>query len=253
MKFANKVVLVTGGGSGIGRATCQAFAREGADVGVADFDIGRAETVAAEVRSNGRKAVVIRVDVTDPASTQVMVTQAVAALGAIHILVNSAGVREIIPFLELPFAEWQRVIGTNLSGTFLSSQAVAQHLVKRGQGGKIINLASVAGLTGVPNRAAYVSSKHAVVGLTKEMALELADKNIQVNAVAPGVVQTSMTESYFQQQSVMESLKKAHPAGRWAQPEEIANLILFLASPEADFITGATFPIDGGFMAGKTL
>jgi NAD(P)-dependent dehydrogenase (short-subunit alcohol dehydrogenase family) len=253
MRFTNKAVLVTGGGSGIGRATCLAFAREGADVGVADFDAGNAEKVAAEVRSSGRKAVAIRVDVTDPASTQAMVTQVVSALGTIHILVNSAGVREIIPFLELSFAEWQRVIGTNLSGTFLSSQAVAQYLVKQGQGGKIVNLASVAGLTGVPNRAAYVSSKHAVVGLTKEMALELADKNIQVNAVAPGVVQTSMTESYFQKQSVMESLKKAHPAGRWAQPEEIANLILFLASPEADFITGATFPIDGGFMAGKTI
>jgi NAD(P)-dependent dehydrogenase (short-subunit alcohol dehydrogenase family) len=251
MRFANKAVVVTGGGSGIGRATCLAFAREGADVGVADFDAGNAEKVAAEVRSSGRKAVAIRVDVTDPASTQAMVTQTVGALGAVHILVNSAGVREIIPFLELPFAEWQRVIGTNLSGTFLSSQAVAQYLVKQGKGGKIINLASVAGLTGVPNRAAYVSSKHAVVGLTKEMALELADKNIQVNAVAPGVVQTSMTASYFQQPSVMETLKKAHPAGRWAQPEEIANLILFLASPEADFITGATFPIDGGFMAGK--
>lgn len=251
MKFANKVILVTGGGSGIGRAACLAFAREGADVSVADFDIERAETVAAEVRSSGRKAVVIRVDVTDPVSTQTMVTQTVAALGAMNILVNSAGVREIIPFLELPFAEWQRVIGTNLSGTFLCSQAVAQYLVKQGQGGKIINLASVAGLMGVPNRAAYVSSKHAVVGLTKEMALELADKNIQVNAVAPGVVRTSMTESYFDKPTVIEGLKKAHPAGRWAQPEEIANLILYLASPEADFITGATFPIDGGFMAGK--
>jgi len=251
MKFTSKVVLVTGGGSGIGRATCLAFAREGADVSVADFDIERAETVAAEVRSSGRKAVVIRVDVTDPVSTQTMVTQTVAALGTMNVLVNSAGVREIIPFLELPFAEWQRVIGTNLSGTFLCSQAVAQYLVKQGHGGKIINLASVAGLICVPNRAAYVSSKHAVVGLTKEMALELADKNIQVNAVAPGVVRTSMTESYFDKPTVIEGLKKAHPAGRWAQPEEIANLILYLASPEADFITGATFPIDGGFMAGK--
>lgn len=252
MRFTNKVVLVTGGGSGIGRATCLAFAREGADIGVADFDVSNAEAVAVEVRSSGRKAVALRVDVTDPASTQAMVTQAVSALRTVHILINSAGVREIISFLELPFTEWQRVIGTNLSGTFLSSQAVAQYLVKQGQGGKIINLASVAGLTGVPNRAAYVSSKHAVVGLTKEMALELADKNIQVNAVAPGVVRTSMTESYFDKPTVIEGLKKAHPAGRWAQPEEIANLILYLASPEADFITGATFPIDGGFMAGKS-
>lgn len=251
MRFANKYALVTGGGSGIGRAVCLAFAREGADVGVADVSVEGAEATAQEVQKAGRKAVALKVDVTDPASVQAMVTQAVSALGNLNVLVNSAGVREIVPFLQLPFAEWQRVIATNLTGTFLCSQAVAQYLVKEGKGGKIVNLASVAGLMAVPNRAAYVSSKHAVVGLTKEMAIELADQNIQVNAVAPGVVRTSMTESYFDKPAVIEGLKKAHPAGRWAQPEEIANLILFLSSPEADFITGATFPIDGGFAAGK--
>jgi NAD(P)-dependent dehydrogenase (short-subunit alcohol dehydrogenase family) len=252
MRFTNKGALVTGGGSGIGRAVCLAFAREGADVGVADVSPAGSEITAQEVRKIGRKAVALSVDVTDPASVQAMVNQGVAALGRVDLLVNSAGVREIVPFLQLPFAEWQRVIATNLTGTFLCSQAVAQYLVAQGRGGKIVNLASVAGLMAVPNRAAYVSSKHAVVGLTKEMAMELADKNIQVNAVAPGVVRTSMTESYFDKAEIVEGLKKAHPAGRWAQPEEIANLILFLASPEADFITGATFPIDGGFMAGKT-
>ena len=124
-------------------------------------------------------------------------------------------------------------------------------MVGQGRSGKIVNLASVAGLMAVPNRAAYVSSKHAVVGLTKEMAMELGDKNIQVNAIAPGVVETAMTASYFGNTELVASLKKVHPAGRWAQPEEIAGLILFLASDKADFITGATFPIDGGFAAGK--
>lgn len=251
MRFTNKSVLITGGGSGIGRAACLAFAREGADVGVADVSVEGAESTVTEVKNLGRKAVAIKVDVTDPVSVRAMVAQAGTALGSLHVLVNSAGVREIVPFLELPFAEWQRVIATNLTGTFLCSQAVAQYLVEQGTGGKIVNLASVAGLMAVPNRAAYVASKHAVVGLTKEMALELADKNIQVNAVAPGVVRTSMTESYFDKPSVVATLQKAHPAGRWAQPEEIANLILYLASPEAAFITGATFPIDGGFLAGK--
>lgn len=252
MGFTHKCVLVTGGGSGIGRATCLAFARAGAKVGVADANAENAEATAQEVRKNDRQAAVLPVNVTDPTAVQAMVNQAAATLGGIDVLVNSAGVREITPFLQLSFDEWQRVISVNLTGTFLCSQAVAQYLATQGKGGKIVNLASVAGLTAVPNRAAYVASKHAVVGLTKEMALELADKNIQVNAVAPGVVRTSMTESYFDKPQVLEGLKKAHPAGRWAQPEEIANLIVFLASPEADFITGATFPIDGGFMAGKS-
>lgn len=251
MRFANKGVLVTGGGSGIGRAVCLAFAREGADVGIADVSVEGAEVTAQEVKKKGRKAVTIKVDVTDPTSVQAMVSQTVSGLGRVDILVNSAGVREIVPFLQLPFPEWQRVIATNLTGTFLCSQAVAQHLVQQSKGGKIVNLASVAGIMAVPNRAAYVASKHAVIGLTKEMAMELADKHIQVNAVAPGVVETAMTASYFDKPDIVTSLKKAHPAGRWAQPEEIANLILFLASPEADFITGATFPIDGGFTSGK--
>jgi len=251
VRFANRGVLVTGGGSGIGQAVCLAFAREGADVAVVDVSLEAAETTAQETREIGGKVVALQVDVGNPAAVQEMVNQAAAALGEIDILVNSAGVREIIPFLQLPFAEWQRVISINLTGTFLCSQAMAQYLVAQGRGGKIVNLASVAGLMAVPNRAAYVSSKHAVVGLTKEMALELADKNIQVNAVAPGVVRTSMTESYFDKPDLLASLRKAHPAGRWAQPEEIAGLILFLASSEANFITGATFPIDGGFMAGK--
>lgn len=251
MRFDHNCALVTGGGSGIGRAVCLAFACEGADIGVADVSPEGAEATAQEVRKSGRKAVALRVDVTDPASVQAMVNQAVGTLGRIDMLVNSAGVREIVPFLQLPFAEWQRVIATNLTGTFLCSQAVAQHLVAQGRSGKIVNLASVAGLMAVPNRAAYVSSKHAVVGLTKEMALELADKNIQVNAVAPGVVETAMTAAYFDKPEIVAALNRVHPAGRWAQPEEIAGLILFLASPAADFITGATFPIDGGFAAGK--
>lgn len=251
MRFDSKCALVTGGGSGIGRAVCLAFAREGADVGVADLSLEGAEATAQQVRKLGRKAAALRVDVTDPAAVQALVAQAVTVLEHVDVLVNSAGVREIVPFLQLPFAEWQRVIATNLTGTFLCSQAVAQYLVAQGRGGKIVNLASVAGLMAVPNRAAYVASKHAVVGLTKEMALELADKNIQVNAVAPGVVETAMTASYFDKPELLESLRKVHPAGRWAQPEEIAAVILFLASDEAAFITGATFPIDGGFAAGK--
>jgi meso-butanediol dehydrogenase/(S,S)-butanediol dehydrogenase/diacetyl reductase len=251
MRFNNKCALVTGGASGIGRAVCLAFAREGADIGVADMSLEGAEATAQRVRKKGRRALALTVDVTAPVAVKAMVERTVSQLGRIDILVNCAGVREIMPFLELPFDEWQRVIATNLTGTFLCGQAVARHLVEEGRGGKIVNIASVAGFMGVPNRAAYVSSKHAVVGLTKEMALELGPKNIQVNAVAPAVVETGMTKSRLQNPDFAASVKRAFPAGRWGQPEEIANLILFLASKEAAFITGAIFPIDGGYSAGK--
>lgn len=251
MRFENRQVLVTGGGSGIGRAVCLAFAREGAGVAIADMSLERAEVTAEEVRALGVDALALRADVTQPKSAQDMVQQVVDGLGGLHILVNSAGVREIVPFVDLSFGEWQWVMSTNVTGTFLSSQAETRHLIAQGQGGKIINMASVAGLMATPHRAAYVASKHAVVGLTKEMAMELAEHNIQVNAVAPGVVETSMTASYFDNPAIVTSLQRVHPAGRWAQPEEIGALICFLASADAQFITGATFPIDGGFSAGK--
>ena len=252
MRFENKRVLVTGAGSGIGQATCLAFAREGAAVAGADMNLEAAQETAQKVTAMGGKAAALQLDVTQPDFVNAVVERTENELGGIDILVNSAGVREIVAFLELDFAEWQRVISTNLNGTFLCSQAAARQMIAQGQGGKIINLASVAGLVGVPNRAAYVSSKHAVVGLTKEMAMELAEHDIQVNAIAPGVVETGMTAGYFDDPHVVELVRKLHPARRWAQPEEIANLILFLSSAEAHFMTGATYPIDGGFMAGKS-
>ena len=253
MRFENTGVLITGAGSGIGRAASLAFAAEGAAIAAADLRLEAAQATASAVEELGRTAVALQVDVTQPDSVRAMVERAVAGLGSLDVLINSAGVREIVPFLELPAEEWLKVIGTNLTGTFLCSQAVARHLIAQNKSGKIINLSSVAGLMGVPNRAAYVASKHGVVGLTKEMGMELADKNIQVNAIAPGVVETAMTAGYFDKPDIVASLKKAHPAGRWAQPEEIARLMLFLASEDADFMTGATIPIDGGFVAGKTI
>ncbi len=253
MRFENTGILITGAGSGIGRAASLAFAAEGAAIAAADLRLAAAQATASAVEKSGRKAVALQVDVTQPDAVRTMVERAVAGLDSLDVLINSAGVREIVPFLELPAEEWTKVIGTNLTGTFLCSQAVAQHLIAQNKSGKIINLSSVAGLVGVPNRAAYVASKHGVVGLTKEMGMELADKHIQVNAIAPGVVETAMTAGYFDQPDIVASLKKAHPAGRWAQPEEIARLMLFLASEDADFMTGATIPIDGGFVAGKAI
>jgi meso-butanediol dehydrogenase/(S,S)-butanediol dehydrogenase/diacetyl reductase len=252
MRFGGKCALVTGGASGIGHATCLALAREGADIAVADMNLEGAEVTAGEVRATGRKGVVIAVNVADPASVAQMLDRAVSELGHLDILNNCAGIRELIPFLELKFDDWQRVISINLTGTFLCSQAFARYLVGARRPGKIVNMSSAAGLVAAPQRAAYVSSKHAVIGLTKETALELAGNNIQVNAVAPGVTETPMTENFFRTESGPAVLRKLHPAGRWAQPEEIAQMILFLASADADFVTGATFSIDGGFVAGRS-
>lgn len=250
MRFENTRVLVSGAGSGIGRASCLAFAGEGAAVAAADLNLAAAQETARSAA--GGSAVAVQLDVSRPDSVKTAVETTLRELGRLDVLVNSAGVREIVAFLEIDFAAWQRVIATNLSGTFLCSQAAARQMIAQGQGGKIVNLASVAGLVGLPNRAAYVASKHAVVGLTREMALELAEHDIQVNAIAPGMVETGMTAGYFDDPKVVESVRRLHPAGRWAQPHEVAGLILFLASAEAHFITGAIYPIDGGFLAGKS-
>ena len=252
MRFANTRVLVTGAGSGIGRATCLAFGKEGAALAAADVDLEAAQASVDTLADAGAKAVAVQLDVTQPDSVTAAVDHAVGELGGLDVLVNNAAETPLMPFLEQDEASWDSCMQANLVGPFLCAKEAARRMIAQGRGGKIVNLASVAGLVGVPNRAAYVSSKHAVVGLTKEMAMELAEHDIQVNAVAPGVVETGMTAGYFDDPNVVASLRRLHPAGRWAQPEEIANLILFLASAEAHFITGATYPIDGGFMAGKS-
>ena len=253
MRFKDKVVLVTGGASGIGQAVCLAFAREGAGIGIADKNLENSEVIAQKIREMERNALALKVDVTCPDSVMEMVKKTVGELGQIDILVNSAGIREVVSFLTLSFEQWQDVIATNLTGTFLCGQAVAQYLVKSGRSGKIVNIASVMGFLGSPNRAAYVSSKHGVVGLTKAMAIELGPKNIRVNAVAPATTETGMTAAKFADPEYASSVRKTFPVGRWGKPDDIAKLVLFLASEEADFITGATYIIDGGYSAGKAI
>jgi meso-butanediol dehydrogenase/(S,S)-butanediol dehydrogenase/diacetyl reductase len=253
MRFQDKGVVVTGGGSGIGRETALAFAAEGAKVVIADIDPETAEGCAAEIVEGGGQAKAFTLDTTDAPAMAAGFAAFEDWLGALDVLVNSAGVREIVPMIELSYEEWCRVIGVNLTGVFLCSQTFVRRLVEAGRAGAIVNLASTLGLVAAPKRAAYTASKHAVVGLTKQMALELGEQDIRINAVGPGVTRTAMTEAYFDDPEMAETVRSVHAMNRWGEADEIARAILFLASDEASFITGTTLMVDGGWTAGKKM
>ena len=251
MRFKDWGVLVTGGASGIGERVAHGFAAEGAVVAVADRDQKGAERVAAAVAKAGGKAHAFELDVTDPKAVTTFVDTAAKRLGRLDALVNCAGVREIVPVLDLSLEEWNRVMGVNVTGTFLCSQAFGRAMVAAKRSGAIVNIASTLGVTATPSRAAYTASKHAVIGLTREMSLELGEKGIRVNAVGPGVIRTPLTERYFQDAAQAERIKDIHALGRWGEPDEIARAILFLASSDASFCTGTTLMVDGGWTAGR--
>ena len=253
MRFQDQGVLVTGAASGIGEKVAAAMGREGAVVAVADRDGKGAERVAEAVRKAGGRAHAFELDVTDAKGVAGFIELAERRLGRLDVLVNSAGVREIVSVLELSLEEWNRVMGVNVTGTFLCAQAFARAVVAKGGKAAIVNLASTLGVVAAPNRAAYTASKHAVVGLTKEMAMDLGDKGIRVNAVGPGVIRTPLTERYFQDAGQAQRIRDVHAMGRWGEPDEIAKAILFLASDEASFCTGTTLIVDGGWTAGKKL
>lgn len=251
MRFQNRTAVVTGAGGGIGREVCLGFAREGAKVAAGDLDIAMAERIVAEVADAGGTAQAFAVDVTSPDSVTAFIDAADEAFGGLDILVANAGVRELVPVVDLSFEEWNRVIGVNLTGVFLSCQAFARNLLAAGREGAIVNLASTLGVSAAPNRAAYTASKHAVVGLTKEMAMEWGTRGIRVNAVGPGVTRTPLTERYFQDATMAEKIRSIHAMHRWGEPHEIASAIMFLASDDASFCTGTTLIVDGGWTAGK--
>lgn len=246
MRFEAKVAVVTGAGTGIGKATALAFAREGASVVIADIDLESAEAVAKEIKSLGRKALTIKADVSNKPDVVQMVDKVVQEFGKIDILVNNAGVVGVCPTEELAEADWDKVVSVDLKGMFLCSQAVARQMIKQGSG-KIVSLASTAAHRGFYGLGAYCASKGGVLSLTRQMAAEWAKYNINVNTVSPSVTLTEMVRKYYEDTGKSkEDQIRWIPLGRLNEPEDVSATILFLASADADNITGRDILIDGG-------
>ena len=245
-----KVALVTGGGSGIGRATALTFAREGAKVAVADIVVDGGEETVRMVKEAGGEAFFIKVDVSDAADVEAMVNKVVETYGQIDCAHNNAGIEgELNDTSTYSEDMFDKVIDINLTGVWLCMKYELPHMLKQGSGA-IVNTASGAGLIGVAGMSAYVASKHGVVGLTKTAALEYAKSGIRVNAVCPGLIQTPMVERITNDQPQLgEALVAAEPVGRTGKPEEIAESVVWMCSDAASFVTGHSMSVDGGFVA----
>ena len=248
MRLAGKIALVTGAQQGIGRATALALARAGADVGVNYLDDpDGASAVAREVTAMGRRATLIQGDVSVLAHVETITNTVARELGGIDILVNNAGVFPRVPFLEMKEGDWDYVLDINLKGSFFCAQAAARLMVAQGRHGAIVNLASTA-VRGSVLGVHYSASKSGVVGMTRAMALELAPHGIRVNAIAPGLTNTAQPR-YGHNEEALAAMGRAVPLGRMAKPEEIADVIVFLASDDARYVTGQTLFANGGVYA----
>jgi 3-oxoacyl-[acyl-carrier protein] reductase len=245
-RLAGKVALITGAGSGIGRASAERFAAEEGQIIVVDVE-GAEETVAA-IADAGGDALALTVDLADEEAVATMAAAALERYGRVDVLMNNAGVLDdYLPAADTPTEIWRRVLGVNLDAQFFTSRALLPQMVERGDGA-IINVASTAGLNGGNGGAAYTTSKHAVIGFTRQLCFDYARKGIRCNVICPGAVETGMTKEIFASPdaAVMEAVESA-PIGRWAQPDELAAAALFLASDEASFVNGAVYVVDGGF------
>jgi len=249
--LTRQIAIVTGARRGMGRTHALALARAGAKVVVADISLEECQKVVEEIKKEKGEAMAVKCDVSKKEEIDEMVRKTIEKWGKIDVLVNNAGICQFKPFLELTEEEWDRTIDINLKGYFLCAQAAAKEMAKQ-KSGAIVNIASIAmGQVGVgfPALTHYCASKGGIVGMTEAMALELAPFNIRVNAIAPGAIDTPMAAS-LQDPKVMEATLAGIPLHRIGKPEEVSNLVLFLASDASSYMTGSTVVIDGGWLAG---
>jgi len=245
MRLKDKVTLVTGGARGIGREIGLLFAKEGSSVAVGDIDMSAAEKTCQEIEALGREAIALEVDVTDPQKVEAAINKILDKFKRLDILVNNAGITKDNLLLRMSEEDWEAVINVNLKGTFNCTKAASKVMVKQ-RNGRIINIASIIGIIGNAGQANYSASKAGIIALTKTTAKELASRNINVNAVAPGFIQTEMTARL--PQDLQAKMLSVIPLSRFGSPQDVAAVCLFLATEESSYITGQTVIVDGGMV-----